>query len=101
MMVYFGAGPVILANAWVFPSKDATETLQGRHLDPGHVLVQVVWTNDIYNLMPISIPDDTMDIIYLRDAVTNCIQWPKKGIQLETDEVKLINTIYFSKKITQ
>jgi hypothetical protein len=92
LTVDFGAGPVIVANALVFPSKEAAEALQGRHLEPVHMLVQVVWTNKIYNHMPILIQDDSNDILYLRDAITNCIQWPKKGMQLE--EVKLINPIW-------
>ena len=80
----------------MFPAIECTdEVVQGRPLEPGHMLVQVVSTNDMYNLMPIPIPDVTNDIVLLRDALTNCIQWPKKGIQLDTDEVKSINTILF------
>ncbi|XP_078162428.1 uncharacterized protein LOC144557733 [Carex rostrata] len=67
------------------------EAINGISLEPCHMLVQVISTNDMYNLMPIPIPDATNDIVLLRDVVTNCIQWPKNGIHLDTDEIKLMD----------
>ena len=62
---------MILAKARVVSAMECTdEALNGISLELGHMLVQVISTNDMYNLMPILIPDATNDIILLCDVVT-------------------------------